>query len=329
MSEPAATARRGAGDIAAIVDDALRLYKVGQHDVAASRCRAAIELDPVEPRALQLLGLLERRRGNPAAAIAPLTTVTRQHPRIAQGHLLLGHCLADLGRLPEAAQCFRTVLDLDPGDSGAREMLANLLNRQWAGLVGLRSVGNEAMKSYAQKLHSGFIARYLSGAHILDIGFRGHSGLQQPIVPQAIGIDLGYPGYDGVRLPFPDGSQDAVYSSHCLEHMTDPVGAVRDWHRVLRVGGFVVAAVPHQHLYEKKNRPPSSWNREHRRFFTPASLLALFEEAFEPNSYRIRSLNDNDMFYDYAIAPGSHPVGCYEIEIVIEKIAKPSWRLSD
>jgi hypothetical protein len=35
------------------------------------------------------------------------------------------------------------------------------------------------------------------------------------------------------------------------------------------------------------------------------------------------------MFYDYAIAPGSHPVGCYEIEIVIEKIAKPSWRLAD
>jgi SAM-dependent methyltransferase len=329
MSEPGITPPGDAAEVARMVEEALRLYRGGQHALAAARCRAVLAAAPADPRALQLLGLLERLLGNPEAAIVHLTTLTQHHPRIAQGHLLLGHCLADLGRAPEAAQRFRTVHDLDPGDSGAREMLANLLTRQWAEVMGVRVVGNEAMKSFAAKLHSGFIARYLSGAHILDIGFRGHSGVQQPIVPQAIGIDLDYPGYDGVRLPFADGSQDAVYSSHCLEHMTDPVGALRDWLRVLRVGGFVVAAVPHQHLYEKRARPPSSWNRHHRRFFTPASLLALFEEAWEPNSYRIRALSDNDMFYDYAVPPERHPVGCYEIDVVVEKIARPAWTLAE
>lgn len=317
----------GAAGCAALVDDAVALYRAGRNDHAAARCRAALELDPGEPRALQLLGLLERLGGNLPAAIVHLSKFVAAHPGIAQGHLLLGHCYADLGRVREAADCFRKVLDIEPANSGAREMCATLLTRQWAEIMGVRPVGNEAMKSYVAKLQSGFIARYLSGAHVLDIGFRGHSGLQQPIVPQAIGIDLGYPGYDGVRLPFPDESQDAIYSSHCLEHMDDPVAAVRDWHRVLRVGGHVVVAVPHQHLYERRQRPPSRWNRQHRTFFTPASLLALFETAWAPNSYRVRSLNDNDMHYDYAVPSDQHPIGCYEIEAVMEKIACPAWRI--
>ena len=152
MYEPDVTPPCGAAQAAPIVEEALQLYQRGQHALAAARCRAALAVEPSEPRALQLLGLLERLLGNPEAAIASLTTLTRLHPWIAQGHLLLGHCLADLGRVQEAAQSFRTVLDFDPGDAGAREMLANLLTRQWAELMGVRVVGNEAMKSFAAKL---------------------------------------------------------------------------------------------------------------------------------------------------------------------------------
>lgn len=192
-----------------------------------------------------------------------------------------------------------------------------------------RLVGVEARKLYAAKLEDGFIAKYLSGAAILDIGYRGYESDIVPIVPQAIGIDLDYPGYDGRTLPFPDDSQDAVFSSHCLEHAEDCRAAIQEWFRVLKTGGYLVLAVPHKYLYERRHRPPSRWNIDHRRFFTPASLLLRIEDALVPNSYRVRHLIDNDYAYGYAIPPDSHPGGCYEIELVIQKIALPDWEFDN
>ncbi len=61
---------------------------------------------------------------------------------------------------------------------------------------------SEARKTIAAKERSGFVAKYLSGANILDIGYRGYLEDVVPIVPQAIGVDLNYPGYDGRTLPF-------------------------------------------------------------------------------------------------------------------------------
>jgi len=164
---------------------------------------------------------------------------------------------------------------------------------------------------------------------VLDVGFRGHTEGVVPIVEGAIGVDLDYPGYDGRTLPFDDGSQDAVFSSHCLEHIADHLNAIRDWFRVIRVGGHVITAVPHAHLYERQRRPPSRWNQDHKRFYTPASLLAEFEAALRPNSYRIRFLEENDEGYAYQTPPEKHPSGCYEIVLVLEKIQPPTWTIPD
>lgn len=190
-----------------------------------------------------------------------------------------------------------------------------------------RIVGLESQKTYADKVSSGFFDRYLSGEHVLDVGFAGHAGTGQPIVPQAIGVDKDFPGYDGTRLPFPDGSQDAVYSSHCFEHVSDHIAVLQDWHRVLRVGGYMVIVVPHQYLFEKRFSLPSRWNADHKRFLTPAKLLAAVEEALPANAYRIRHMCDNDKGYDYSIEADKPATGCFEIELVLEKIEQPSWVL--
>ena len=192
-----------------------------------------------------------------------------------------------------------------------------------------RKVGLESQKSYVAKVQSGFFEKYLSGPSVLDIGFAGHGGDGEPIVPQAIGVDKDFPGYDGVRLPFPDESQDAVYSSHCFEHIADFRSTLREWHRVLRVGGFMIIVVPHQHLFEKRTAPPSSWNLDHKRFYTPGSLLAEVESSLAPNSFRVRHMCDNDDGYDYGIAPLDPATGCFEIELVLEKIAQPHWDNED
>ncbi len=190
-----------------------------------------------------------------------------------------------------------------------------------------RPVGEEARKSHAARIRSGFIARYLSGGAILDIGYRGYRDDVVPIVPAATGVELDYPGYDGTTLPFADESQDAVFASHCLEHIEDFQNAFRDWFRVLRIGGFLVIMVPHQFLYEKQTGLPSRYNADHKRLYTPASLMAEIEMSLRPNSYRLRHLADNDTHFDYAIPPERHSGGCYEIELVIEKIRPPAWHL--
>ena len=188
----------------------------------------------------------------------------------------------------------------------------------------------EAGKSYSARRASGFLSRYLSGATVLDIGYKGYDNPEGiTVVPHAIGVDLDYPGYEGLRLPFEDGSVDAVFSSHCLEHIADYRAAIGDWLRVLKVGGFLICIVPSQLLYEKKRRPPSNYNSDHKRFYTPAKLLAEVEESLPENSFRVRHLEDNDRGYDYRIGPEVHAVGCYEIVLVLEKISLPGWKIAD
>ena len=189
-------------------------------------------------------------------------------------------------------------------------------------------VHGEVGKTFALKLTNGFFRRFLSGPVILDIGFRGSATDAVPIVPHAIGIDLDYPGYDGIFLPFTEGSVDTVFASHVLEHVSDAQIAILDWFRVLKVGGYLICIVPHQYLYERKEAPPSRWSGEHLRFYTPGSLMKQFESTLTPNTYRLRHLMDNDLGYDYSVDLDRHPYGCYEIELVIEKIMPPVWGLS-
>jgi SAM-dependent methyltransferase len=52
-----------------------------------------------------------------------------------------------------------------------------------------------------------------------------------------------------------DGSQDFVIANHLLEHLPDPIGAMREWYRVLRPGGTLFLALPDKRLTFDKDRP--------------------------------------------------------------------------
>jgi len=186
-------------------------------------------------------------------------------------------------------------------------------------------VEGEAAKAHYERLATGFYNKYLGGDLILDIGYKGGLKDALPVLPYATGVDLDYPGYDGLHLPFPDNHVDGIFSSHCLEHLPDPISAIRDWWRTLKVGCFMVITVPHMWLYEKKPDLPSRFNGDHKRFYTPARLLSEIETALQPNSYRVRSLRDFDRNFDYALPPEQHSCGQYEIELVLEKILQPEW----
>jgi len=181
-----------------------------------------------------------------------------------------------------------------------------------------KGVGEESSKTWYEKVGSGFFSKYMKGQG-LDIGGKGYIN-SHSILPNAILVDLDYPDYDGKTLPFEDNSQDFIYNSHCLEHIDDYQNAIRDWFRVTKKGGHIIITVPHAALYEKKDFPPSRFNGDHKRFYTPASLLREIEESLHINSYRIRHLMDNDKGHNYEDPPEVHGRGLYEIEVVVEKL---------
>lgn len=186
-----------------------------------------------------------------------------------------------------------------------------------------RPVGIESIKSYTDKIDNGFLEKYLNGENILEIGYQGYNAGRKviPIVEKAIGIDHGYPEYDGIHLPFPDESQDAVYTSHVLEHIPDWELALQEWFRVLKIGGFLIIVVPHWLLYEKKKELPSRFaGSGHFRYYLPSTLLAEIQEALPLGEWRLRHMCDNDKSFDYNLPDITHSEGCYEIECVIEKI---------
>lgn len=55
-----------------------------------------------------------------------------------------------------------------------------------------------------------------------------------------------------------DGSYDAVLSAHNLEHLANPVKALKEWQRILRPGGVLVLVLPHYEDTFDHRRSPTA-----------------------------------------------------------------------
>lgn len=51
------------------------------------------------------------------------------------------------------------------------------------------------------------------------------------------------------KLPFPDDYFDAIVLSDVLEHINDPISALNELYRVLKIGGDIIITVPHKGLF--------------------------------------------------------------------------------
>jgi SAM-dependent methyltransferase len=74
----------------------------------------------------------------------------------------------------------------------------------------------------------------------------------------------------GDKLPFPDKSFDFVLSSHVIEHIFDPIGALREWSRVARK--YVYTVVPHPDRTFDKGRPITTLDELRARPHMPEPL---------------------------------------------------------
>lgn len=112
-------------------------------------------------------------------------------------------------------------------------------------------------------------AKYFCEGSGLDIG----CSKKEWSFPGSIPIDLDFDDpWDAFNLP--DQKYDYIFSSHCLEHLNDWVGALDYWTEHLKDGGVMFLYLPH---YDQKYWRP--WNnRKHINVFIPQIIIDYMED---------------------------------------------------
>lgn len=137
-----------------------------------------------------------------------------------------------------------------------------------------------------EDVEGNIIREAIIGDRVADLGCGG-----QKTIPEAVGVDevpngeripMLLEGHnisqadvvaDATKtLPFEDSYFDTVIARHILEHIPDPITAIREWGRILRPGGRLIIAVPNQDEVEV-----IPLNPEHRHAWNAASLHSLLD----------------------------------------------------
>jgi protein O-GlcNAc transferase len=109
---------------------AMRQQQAGQLAEAERIYRQILQVQPREPDALRLLGLLAYTVGKAVEALPLLEAAIAVNPQVAIYHSDRGNALLALGRAPEAEAAFRRALQLDPELHVAWSNLGNALQAQ-------------------------------------------------------------------------------------------------------------------------------------------------------------------------------------------------------
>lgn len=185
----------------------------------------------------------------------------------------------------------------------------------------------ETTKAKPRLIANGFYSRHIEGKKVIDVGvgrLDTHDGAD-PICEWAEMHDKDI--CDATTMEaYQDETFDTVYASHILEHLTDPITAIKNWLRICKKGGVVFISIPHRDLYERKKELPSKWNQDHKYFYLPyiseppntfsvrdLIILALgWDNYYNCNLEVIDTNTNNDK-------PDEHANGEFSIEAIIYK----------
>lgn len=125
---------------------------------------------------------------------------------------------------------------------------------------------------------------------------------------------------------------DFVFSSHCLEHMHDPVHALNEWYSILKKEGYLFVVVPDEDLYEQGHFP-SRYNTDHKWTFTLSkqkswskksiNVIDLANSLVEKHGGEVISVKLQDHNYDYAIYRHSGGWWSHRLWRWFKKVSRP------
>ncbi len=176
----------------------------------------------------------------------------------------------------------------------------------------------ETSKAKARREKEDFFEKFCRGKG-LDIGYGGDL-----LTPNCIGWDFEHGDAQYLEI-IQDSQFDFVYSSHTLEHMVSPRIALKNWWRVIKPGGYLILYLPDVFLYEKKSTLPSSWNLDHKHFFS-------IDKDISPDTIGVIPLIQRTLLnveiVDKKVCgeghtitnPNMHSDGEYSIEVIAQKI---------
>jgi Flp pilus assembly protein TadD len=96
------------------LESALEHHNAGELPEARSLYQRVLQLDPNQPAALHLLGVLAHQLGDHTVAENLITKAIALQPGYAEAHCNLGNTIGDLGRLDEAVACYRKAIAIQP-----------------------------------------------------------------------------------------------------------------------------------------------------------------------------------------------------------------------
>lgn len=152
---------------------------------------------------------------------------------------------------------------------------------------------NETSKLTRKRTELGYFEKYFTGRG-LEIG-----GWNDPLRVDGRPIEqLTLPDGSTHLLPHQDEAFQFLYASHVLEHFENPVAVLKEWLRVVKIGGHVYFSVPDFTLYEK-NTWPSRFNKNHKHYFTVNMVEAIVERGL-PNA-KLEFCYLEDQGFDYEL----------------------------
>src|SRR6187401_434021 len=93
---------------------------------------------------------------------------------------------------------------------------------------------------------------------------------------------------DILSIPLPDHSVDAIMCTEVLEHIPDPLGAIREFSRLVKPGGYLLITAPFASL---THFAPYHFASGLSRFF--------YEKHLPDNDFKITDLQLNGNFFEY------------------------------
>lgn len=165
--------------------------------------------------------------------------------------------------------------------------------------------------SHVVELLRPYIEKCMAG---IDLGYGGHS-----IHPRAITLDLednmryGKVGNDPQNLIgtaddlywFHDNALDYVYSSHLLEDFTDTVKVLKEWIRVLKIGGLLILLLPDEIVYRDYCK---QYGTEPNQGHHVIMSLNYLQDSISKTG---KSINEVKTVF---------PIGCYSFLYIGEKV---------